>query len=1456
MGMQAAPILVHPRYEVGAELGRGAQGVVVRVVDREAPGRSLVAKVWHEGRFAESAIEGEFSLLRRLDVPGLVRVHDLGRDVRTGAAFFVEDFVAGDAAHEFVERSGGARVERLFQIVAEVATTLAALHDAAFVHGDLKPAHVRITAEKRVYLLDFGSAVANAHGRSAQGSTATPAFAAPEVLAGGRVSALSDLFSLGALGWTLATGSPPGARSGRLRALAPWVPPSLADLFEQLLEPHPRDRPKSAEAVLGRLGLTGLASSRRAVPAPVGRERELLCLQTARVGVRYLVGPSGAGKTHLLRELVTRALLAGREVRRVAFPCSDSLLVSKLVAFFRGANAAWPFTERRPLAPSEASAGSVSLLVLDELHAAPVELVAAIDAYRCRAPRERTLDIVGALREAPEGSEQIRLGPLAEAPFAELCARLGVFEAARVAELSQVTLSNPGWLVAAQGRVPLTRDMVFERTRGLSARAVELLAVVALFGGVVEEKLLERCDWGATCEARLGLSELLAAGLVTHRVLSGVAVCALQLPELASDIATALGSFELSERAAALALADEHQTPRALLALAGSPFPTNQREHLLLKAASVAERAGLAGEQTDALLALAASPGQRNSTLLTRLERLTRSAGTNHPEVLQWLADAAEHDAALWPLTLRRQAEQAARMGDFGLAESRAGEAQARAFEMGDRLAEALACATRGAVALFRADVGAAERALLDAQARLATLEVTDLEELARLDHNLGVLALYTDRIDDAVAAFERSLSVKRKLGDRAGVRSCLLNWGLALARRGDCDRAAEALSEAHALARALRQQAGCAWCLAARADVELRRKQLGAAERFIAEAEAISEAPPPVRADLALLRGQLALLRGDGPGARAALQLVDGALRTRDPMVDAKASLIEAESWLASLPALPRRAARLAVSAVRVARAGRLTEVEAQALALLRSVRQRTGVRETTRYAQQVVDAEPAIWTWLEQVASSSAEPGGAAGTKDDASVTTLLRSLRGVSGAERVLLVTCQATGALERAWGVDLDGFELPSALERCDHAAIASAFDVGGPLYQRDVETPAGHGSRLMLTVPGSVRAVLVFEHRFRSNCFDALDTEQTQRFAVAAALALRLAAVVPAVGRLPDRDAVVAHDGLQSTALPVAEARRHFASIIGTSRALKGALARLDAAIDSELPVLIAGETGTGKELFARALHELGPRAHAPFVAVNCAAIPDALFEAELFGHARGAFTGAERARAGLIARAEGGTLFLDEIGELPLARQAVLLRVLEARRFRAVGSDEERSCDVRVVAATNRLLEAEVARGTFRQDLLYRINVIEVRVPALRERREDIPELVRAFLARVESQTVLSPDVLAALEAHSWPGNVRELEHQVQRLLALGLRRIELSHLPRALRGNVAVNPPAGEPDEAAGGDPRSEVQRALSDAGGNITHAARALGLTRHGLKKRMLRLGLRVAAVEGTRS
>ena len=1452
------PLLVHPRYEPGPVLGRGGQGMVLRVRDREAPERPLVAKIWLAGTFDRSVLAAEFALLRRLDIPGLVRAHDFGRDQRTDAPFLVEDFVSGETARAFVDALPERRASRLAYLISEVIATLAALHDAAFVHGDLKPEHVRITADERVFVLDLGSAWARSDAAVTDAPVAlTPAFAAPEVRAGARPTRASDLYSLGALAWALAVGSPPSVRPQKLRRVANWVPPSLADLIDGLLEPHPSDRPAHAERVLEQLGHANLPPVRRAAPPPIGRANQLVSLLEPRAGVRYLLGPSGSGKTHLLREVVTRALLSGRVARRVSFPHPDAAFVAQLVGFFRGAEAAWPFTAR-------GSVDSPMLVSLDGLHEAPVELVAALDAYRCRASGSLDLDLLVAAREAPPGARRVLLEPLDSAAFSELCGTLGVTDSAQIAEYARMTGQNPGWLTAARGRVPLTHDMVLERARSLSAGACRLLAELSLLGGVASEGLVRLL--GSSPERALSseLAELLSAALVVRRA-SGEELCyALQDLELAPKIASALGSFDVVERVSELVIDHDGAPSRALLTLGNAPFSPNKRDLLLERAASLARRAGGRSDEVDALFALCATKRERTSERLLRLERLTRHSGGNHPQVLSWLVEAAEQEPTLLPLVARRRAEQAARAGDFASAESHVAQAERAAHELGDRTGAALSLATRGAVLLYRADVAGAEQALRGALAQIVTLDIDDPEEIARIEHNSGVVALYGDRVADAALAFERSLAIKRRLGDRAGVRSCLLNLGLALSRAADYARAAEVLEEAILLAVSLGQATGRAWCLAARADLEVRRGDARAADRYIAEAEAVVEAPPMVRADLTLLRGQSALLDGDGARALSALSELDPALRSTDPLLDTRASLIWGGAQLASLPAAPRAAARSAIAAARAARKAGLREIEAQALELLRLARKRLSSVADPRYASNMSDRDAPLWSWLE---------GAASGVPRAEAIVGLLRQLRASSGAERVLLASNDAHGRPVQGWAVDLDGFALDSALSRFDLDFVQRTLEASTSLYQRDVPTVGGRGSRLAIAVPGSAfepRSVLLLEHRFRVGAFDGVSREETLRFAILAGLSTRLGPT-PAT-EIAEREAqLVGSNSLDSaapsavasetTALPTRAPRRDFAHIIGESRTLRAALAKLETAVDSDLPVLVLGETGTGKELFARALHEHGSRARAPFVALNCAAVPDSLFESELFGHARGAFTGAERARAGLIARAEGGVLFLDEMAELPLLRQAALLRVLESRKYRPVGSDEERAFDVRIVAASNRPLDAEVALGKFRQDLLFRINVLELCVPPLRKRAEDIPILVRAFLDRSEIRVVISPDAMSALESYAWPGNVRELEHQIQRLLALGVPRIELAHLPRGLRGKdprkddarrarVEAAPSARVEASTRAVVPldlRAEVERALQLAEGNITHAAQALGLTRHGLKKRMLRLGLR---------
>jgi two-component system response regulator HydG len=309
----------------------------------------------------------------------------------------------------------------------------------------------------------------------------------------------------------------------------------------------------------------------------------------------------------------------------------------------------------------------------------------------------------------------------------------------------------------------------------------------------------------------------------------------------------------------------------------------------------------------------------------------------------------------------------------------------------------------------------------------------------------------------------------------------------------------------------------------------------------------------------------------------------------------------------------------------------------------------------------------------------------------------------------------------------------------------------------------------------------------------------------------------------------------------------------FEGMVGHSQAMQKVFEVLTRVGPSDATVLISGESGTGKELAARALHARSPRHQRPFLAINCAAIPETLLESELFGHAKGAFTDARSDRPGLFARADGGTLFLDEVGEMPMSMQAKLLRALQERRVRPVGSEKEVSFDVRLLAATNRDLEAEVAAGRFRGDLFFRIHVIELLLPPLRARGGDVLLLAAAQIARHAARLGrpnlrLSHEAANHLLDYDWPGNVRELENCVERAVALVTGdEISAQDLPeRVRRGNAKqVLIRADEPDELVSLDEmeRRYILRVLRVVDGNKKLAAQILGLDRSTLYRKLER-------------
>jgi len=324
----------------------------------------------------------------------------------------------------------------------------------------------------------------------------------------------------------------------------------------------------------------------------------------------------------------------------------------------------------------------------------------------------------------------------------------------------------------------------------------------------------------------------------------------------------------------------------------------------------------------------------------------------------------------------------------------------------------------------------------------------------------------------------------------------------------------------------------------------------------------------------------------------------------------------------------------------------------------------------------------------------------------------------------------------------------------------------------------------------------------------------------------------------------------------------AAARRGGPHIIGDSPALRQVMSSIDRAAATDTTVLLEGESGTGKELCARAVHDRSPRAGGPFVAINCAAIPDTLLEAELFGYERGAFTGANQRKLGRFELAQRGTLFLDEIGEMPMTVQAKMLRAIETRKIERLGGGASIQLDVRIVAATNRGLRQAVAARQFREDLYFRLSVFPVEVPALRDRRADIPKLAHHFVERVSrdvgKKIALSPEAVAELMAHDWPGNIRELQNALERAVILAdgeillPRHLTLSPVPRS---GSAIDPweridLSGSLAEATtrtvGEVERRKIQQALHDAGGDHGRAADLLQVNFRALETKLRELKL----------
>lgn len=333
-----------------------------------------------------------------------------------------------------------------------------------------------------------------------------------------------------------------------------------------------------------------------------------------------------------------------------------------------------------------------------------------------------------------------------------------------------------------------------------------------------------------------------------------------------------------------------------------------------------------------------------------------------------------------------------------------------------------------------------------------------------------------------------------------------------------------------------------------------------------------------------------------------------------------------------------------------------------------------------------------------------------------------------------------------------------------------------------------------------------------------------------------------------VETLMDLSEIVSRDRQIERLSSILKGKDRFHGIIGKSRVIRDVFDLITNAAQSDAPIIIYGESGTGKELVAAAIHKLGKRNQGPFVKVNCAALSESLLESELFGHVKGAYTGADRTRKGRFELADGGDIFLDEIGDIPLSMQVKILRVLQEKEFERVGDSIPRKVDARVISATHRDLSEMIARNQFREDLFYRLNVIPIRLPPLRERRQDLPLLIEHFIEENRFKTGkditgISNEAMDRLISYPWPGNIRELLNAIEYAFVVCRQAyIDERHLPETIKNGKSPRLPAED-----GQRERDRVVEAMRQAGGKKVEAARLLGITRQGLWKKMVKLGIK---------
>ena len=1396
----AQPSPPSARFEILGRAGNGRFGEVLRAkvcdggalvalkISYEAEARQLLAREAAHSSLALSPLLPELVDVGWLTLDG--KFASITEEAVAGAVPCVAlTWVDGDLLSETHRgmRDATQRFDLALRLARDVGEALSDLHSVGLAHCDIKPDNLIVDSAGRIHIIDLGLAC-DVHEREVEG-------ASPRYLARGDAdlgdARARDLVALGAVLAELVDGDVADSATPVSAARTAVLPEPLRSICAALLAPQPGARPTAAWAADAASAALATQTAERTADAQRKTQRNVRQVRAAYLRLRRaetLTATSVRGDTApWLLEAVERA----RRARSIA-GAAPQVETTSIGPMDPNQLARWLIT----LAGSSAASWPVEAILSIGESAAAQALVSL--AHRVPPSMWTLPDLEAALGSGMAVVSSSRISPTV--PWG------------RDLDVEQATE-----LALAMGRVPPDPRALETIERCPSAPTALLIAAV--------RALTLRGEYG---RAR-------------SLVLRGVAVAASEVDPLAADVLRRAGDFGLaSERGRAALARDEDPDGIARAALARMALDAGRLEEAVQLRKGGPATAALC--EVGAIIAVAQGDPQRAAAEVARGEAFAKtpeeharlagmkayvSHGRDPEYALGAFSMAAEHAARVGAVAeegiyLLGLAGAAVDCGDLALGIT----ASKRAALLGEFLERPPLVARAVLVgAVAHAAVGARHDAI-----RLANEAIVWARRASDIHAEAGAYWAIADASPrfspDAMSAADRAaeLIASSSITDRLRAYARVLfhkPGALTAARILELDAAESDVAASSA--------AKLEWWGARAADISLR----------LSRGEGGADAAGFVLPRLAALVNARAEIAARGPalaaGAELAARIGNGEIARNLQAILASTA---AELLRRAPPAFADSARMLPwVMAAATTSEGGLEPQQSRELeAIVRSLSERERLKDLL---VQVVDSL-VLWTGVERGLLLLRAPDGRLVPR---AARNLARSdLRG----DQLALSHTLSRQALERR--EPIVATDAAGDLESFHRSAIALKL-------------------RSVLAVPliarGEALGVVYLDDRVRRGAFGPRELGWVRTIASLAAFAIadaRAQVLLRRAARRASRASRHLREVLaqREAALDVVErelasargsrTRFPYDELVGVSQRMLEMLQIVDRVTATSIPVLILGESGSGKELVARAIHKNGPRSEGPFVGENCGAIPEGLLESTLFGHARGAFTGADRARVGLFEIANGGTLFLDEIGEMSLAMQVKLLRILEDGLVQPLGSERARKVDVRIVAATHRDLEAMVRARQFREDLLFRLNIISIRVPPLRERATDIPLIVRHLLRKHGdgANIQITRAAMDRLTAYEWPGNVRQLENEIRRAIVLADGTIDLPHLspeigPSATRRAIGL-----DVREHVNSLEAKLVKQALDSVGGNQTQAAKLLGLSRFGLQKMMKRLGL----------